>query len=122
MTPSRAICSRNLMAAPPDAATDLPRPPTPLIGRERELTDLATLLRESGVRLVTLTGPGGIGKTRLSLELARSLAPEYADGARFVDLSPLPAPSLVPAAVAAATGVALSGQADPIAELAAALA
>jgi predicted ATPase/class 3 adenylate cyclase len=60
----------------------LPEPSTELLGRERELSDLVGLLRAS--RVVTMTGPGGVGKTRLATEVARTLAPEFPDGAAFV--------------------------------------
>jgi hypothetical protein len=60
--------------------TNLPAQPTPLIGREREIAMLAALLRGAGVRLVTLTGPGGAGKTRLALQVAAELLDDFADG------------------------------------------
>ena len=82
----------------------LPAPPTALVGRERELAEAAALLRNDA-RLVTLTGPGGIGKTRLALELARGLEPEFGDGAALVRLATVDDPALVPAAVAQAVGV-----------------
>jgi predicted ATPase/DNA-binding SARP family transcriptional activator len=83
----------------------LPVPPTELIGREPELSDLAQLVTEPGVRLVTVTGPGGIGKTRLVLELASRLAGRFQDGVFFIDLSPLQDSSLVLSEVARALGV-----------------
>jgi predicted ATPase/DNA-binding SARP family transcriptional activator len=83
----------------------LPAPATPLVGREVELAELAALLRD-GSRLVTLTGAGGIGKTRLALELAHDLAERFADGVHFVDLSHLTDPELVPGAIAGGLGLA----------------
>jgi predicted ATPase len=68
--------------------TNLPRPATPVLGRSKELADAASLLRD-GARLVTLTGPGGIGKTRFALELAGELLEDAADGVWFADLAPL---------------------------------
>src|SRR6185503_16144804 len=65
---------------------NLPAPPTPLVGREREIEELAGMLRGEA-RLVTLTGPGGTGKTRLALGAADALLDDFADGAHFVDLS-----------------------------------
>jgi predicted ATPase len=84
---------------------ELPRPAYPLVGRKRELADLEALLCTEDVRLVTMTGPGGTGKTRLALELARRVASAYADGVRFVGLAPLADHGLVLAAIAQATGV-----------------
>jgi predicted ATPase/DNA-binding SARP family transcriptional activator len=76
----------------------VPIPLTPLIGRQRETAEVLAHL--TSARLVTLTGPGGIGKTRLSLQVAGLLAPDLADGAWFVDLAPIQSPDLVPQVVA----------------------
>ncbi len=74
---------------------NLPTPPTPMIGRERELERLQDLLLDPGVRLVTVTGPGGIGKTRLALEAAWQAAEDFADGVCFVSLAAIRDPQLV---------------------------
>src|SRR5215217_6519059 len=84
---------------------NLPHQPTPLLGRERELGEIADLLRHEVVHLVTLTGPGGVGKTRLALQAAADLLEVFADGAFFVELAPLADPLLVPSTVASALGV-----------------
>ena len=73
--------------------TNLPAQPTALIGRERELADVATCLAEA--RLVTLTGPGGTGKTRLALQVGAELIERYASGIFFVALAPVADPALV---------------------------
>src|SRR5262252_671984 len=78
----------------------LPVPATPLVGRDREATSIEDLVVREGVRLVTLTGPGGVGKSRLVVEAARRLGPGFADGVRFVDLSAVSAADLVAAAIA----------------------
>lgn len=62
---------------------------TATIGRAREIAGMAALLRQEEIRLVTLTGPGGVGKTRLSLEVARTLQEDFADGVFFTSLAPL---------------------------------
>ena len=78
----------------------LPVPPTPLVGRRLEIAAITALLRENGVRLVTLTGAGGTGKTRLALAAAAELAPELRDGALFVDLAPVADPRLLASTIA----------------------
>jgi predicted ATPase/transcriptional regulator with XRE-family HTH domain len=85
----------------PSAA--LPLPLTTFVGRGQELADLRALL--AGHRLVTVTGPGGIGKTRLALQVVAELAEHSPDGVRLVELAALTDPRLVPQAVAAAVGV-----------------
>jgi len=86
----------------------LPVPATPLLGREEEAAAIEGLVAGEGVRLVTLTGPGGVGKTRLMVEAARRLGPRFPDGARFVDLAPVSAPDLVAPAIAAGLGLSTS--------------
>ena len=91
----------------------LPRPPTPLIGRERELAQLCALVLRDDVGLVTLTGPGGTGKTRLAIAVAARLEAAFPDGVQFVALGPLTDPGLVPSTVATALGVRLNGGGAP---------
>jgi predicted ATPase/transcriptional regulator with XRE-family HTH domain len=87
------------------ALASLPRPPTRLIGRETEVAALSALLAQDDVRLVTLTGPGGTGKTHLALEVAAGVSGRYRDGVFFVDLSALTDPDLVMQTIAATLGV-----------------
>jgi predicted ATPase/DNA-binding winged helix-turn-helix (wHTH) protein len=103
-----------LVAAAPPAAgdavvspTNLPQPVSGLIGRDAEVEEVSNLARAG--RLVTLTGAGGIGKTRLALAVARRLLPHFPDGVWLAELSPLSDPGLVPATVAAAAGLELGG-------------
>ncbi len=86
----------------------LPTAPTPLVGRERELEEAAALLERSDVRLLTLTGPGGIGKTRLALELAHRFA-DRPGGAAFVQLATINDGALVAPAIAQALTVSEVG-------------
>src|SRR6201999_515266 len=87
------------------AAGALPVPPTPLVDREQEVPAVRELVRGAGVRLVTLTGPGGSGKTRLAVETAARLQPDFADGVRFIELASVRAAELVPGALAAGLGL-----------------
>jgi predicted ATPase/class 3 adenylate cyclase len=92
---------------------NLPTQATPFLGREREVADVVALLRSADARLVTLTGPGGTGKTRLALQAAAELLDAFPDGVFFVPLAPLTDPELVPSAVAGALGLREEGGRSP---------
>jgi predicted ATPase len=88
-----------------DHAASLPATSTSFVGREREIGAVIELLDRDDTRLLTLTGPGGTGKSRLALQVGAALLDRFADGVYFVPLSPVADPSLVPTAVAEVLGV-----------------
>lgn len=112
-----------LAVVPPPVAWPgvLPRPLTPLVGREREVAAIANLLASDPVSVVTLLGPGGVGKTRLAIAAATSLQDVFTDGVAFVDLSPITDESLVIPTIAQALGVNEAGGQPVTAQLNAAL-
>ncbi len=86
-----------------------PRPLTLLIARDRELAAVVSLVRDPAVRLLTLTGPGGVGKTRLAIEAATVVASDFPDGVIFIDLSPVRNPGLVMSTIADCFGLRDTG-------------
>src|SRR5215213_1478726 len=84
---------------------NLPLEPTPFLGREDHVARIVELLGRDDVRLLTVTGPGGVGKTRLGVQAAADLLEHFPDGVWFIDLSALDDPTLVPAAIAGVLGV-----------------
>ena len=100
------------VGAPPsmDGAIAVPTALTALIGRGRELEAVVGLLSDDDVRLVTITGPGGIGKSRLAIEAANRVRSAFPGGVVFVDLAPVTNPALVPRAIAEALGIRDNGE------------
>jgi predicted ATPase/DNA-binding SARP family transcriptional activator len=106
--------------APPRAASrqiDVPAPAVPLVGRESELADIRRILGAEDTRLLTLTGPGGVGKTRLAIEIARVVADDFEDGATFVALDSVSDAALVVPTIGRALGLAKPGDVDALDEL-----
>jgi predicted ATPase len=99
----------------------LPVSPNNLLGREGERTELRKLVVRDDVRLITLTGPGGIGKTRLALEVAKDAAPAFASGATFVSLGSIHDPTSLAAAIGDALGIEGSTDVEALGLLAVAL-
>ena len=109
--------SRESIPEEASPASTLPAPPTLLVGREREAEAVGELLLRDGVRLVTLTGSGGVGKSRLALEVGARLAPSFEDGVRFVELASVTAPELVASTLAGVLGLRRSGRRPQIEDL-----
>ena len=108
--------------APWNISANLPRSNLPimvtsLIGREKEIAEVHRYLLSSDVHLVTLTGPPGIGKTRLSIESARRALPDFSQGVFFVALAPLDSPALIPVTVAQAMGYVGAGNVSTMEQL-----
>jgi predicted ATPase/DNA-binding SARP family transcriptional activator len=99
---------------------NLPVPLSPLIGRDAELAELAALMRKPELRLLTIVGLGGMGKTRLALALAHSSRDAYADGVHFVPLAPLGGAALLPTAIAETLALPPDGD-DPLLRVTSAL-
>ncbi len=117
--PSKRIASPRTSSASTTPRTNLPVLPTPLIGRRRELEELSQLLRDPQCRLLTLVGPGGIGKTRLAIEVASHLQGVFADGVYFVSLAPVNATQFIVPVIADAIRFAFesASRADPKTQL-----
>lgn len=101
----------------PVPALRLPVQTTPFFGRDAEITALISLIRDEQTRLITLLAPGGMGKTRLALEVASRLGGDFTHGVSFVSLAQVASPENVVAAIAQTVGVVLAGQIDPAQQL-----
>jgi non-specific serine/threonine protein kinase len=111
---ARAVSDRD-----PDPRASLPRFLTPLVGREREVAALRLLLLQPEAPLVTLTGPGGVGKTRLAVRVGEEMAADFPSGAVFVPLAAIRDPGLVLPAIAGVLGVREAGDLPLVERLAA---
>jgi predicted ATPase/DNA-binding XRE family transcriptional regulator len=105
LVPTAPRESGKLPQAPTGSLNNLPAPVSSFIGREKELAAVREILSREDVRLLTLTGPGGTGKTRLALQAASGLADKFADGLYFIELAPLAIPALVTYEIAQALGI-----------------
>jgi len=107
-TPATQVSSTASLA-PTNPPHNLALPPTPFVGREAELSQLTAELQQPNVRLLTLVGPGGMGKTRLALELAQTQLAVYPDGVFLVALAGITNPAAIVSAIADAIGLGLQG-------------
>lgn len=117
---ARPMAQGKRWTAPPTQPNNLPSQLTTLLGREHEVMRLADYLARTDVRLLTLTGPGGVGKTRLALEVAEDVLDRFEDGVYLISLAPLREPVDMLSALASALGLRL-GNGSPDAEIATAL-
>lgn len=108
LTISRTLITREISEREESIPTNLPIQLTTFVGRQAEIGEITELLSGNS-RLVTLTGPGGMGKTRLALQTAIGCSDLYPDGIWFVDLTPLSTPELIPQIVASALGITEKG-------------
>lgn len=111
-TPAQGIADAPWLFSPAPARTNLPAAVTSLVGRETEIASIGEYLQSPDIRLVTLVGPPGIGKTRLSLESARAALSQFPDGVYFVALAPLDNASLIAPAIVQALGYVEAKQAS----------
>ncbi len=112
-TPTPVAADSQTSAIVPRRKHNLPAQPTPFVGRDTELQDIHKLLGEEGKRLITLLGPGGMGKTRLALEAGERFLSEFHDGVFFIKLATLNDPDLIISTIADAIDFDFSGNDDP---------
>jgi predicted ATPase/transcriptional regulator with XRE-family HTH domain len=110
---SRQLISQSVSSASTNPRINLPILPTPLIGRQHEVEELSRLLRDPQCRLLTLVGPGGIGKTRLAIETASHIQGDFADGVYFTPLAPVNSTRFILPVIADAVGFGFQG-ANPV--------
>src|SRR5205085_9833634 len=102
---SSAFSFRRMAGSEQDSTHHLPLPLTPLVGREREVAEICALVRRPEVRLLTLVGTGGVGKTRLGLAVAHAVLDDFTDGVCCVPLAPVSDPERVIAVIAQLLGL-----------------
>ncbi len=111
---SGVMSVKGLASPPAQLSSNLPAPSTQFIGRETALGDIKNLLLQPQVRLVTLTGPGGTGKTRLGLQVGQTMQEHFSHGVYFIDLAAIRDPDLVVTTAAHAIGIREGGGRSPL--------
>lgn len=114
---ARGVSSEAVPRPPTEGVFRLPTPSTPFFGREREIAMISGMLASREVRLLTLTGPGGVGKTRLAIQTASTCGTEFPDGVFFVPLASIRNPELVPSALHKALGLKESGISELVSQV-----
>jgi len=117
VTPTPTTVSSQVRQSQITPTHNLPQSPTAFVGREAELTELATLIDDDAIHLITLIGPGGIGKTRIALETAHRHLNQFSDGIYYVPLAPLNNPEHLVSTLADNINFTFSGSEDPQKEL-----
>lgn len=119
-SPSPTQTPLNLEPSPHVRRLNVPLPPRPtssFVGRSLELEQITHLLSQEGCRLLTVTGPGGVGKTRFALQATQKLARNYPNGAYFIPLDSLTSPDFIPTSLVKALGLELRGQEDALTQV-----
>ncbi len=117
ITPTPTTASSQVRQSKIVASSNIPQPPTAFVGREAELSELATLINDESIRLITLLGTGGIGKTRIAIETASRHQTEFRDGIYYVPLAPLTTPDHIVTTIADNINFTFGGSDSPTDEL-----
>lgn len=116
-SPETILPAPSVLTSTDQGLHNLPAQPTPFVGREAELAELARLIADDSTRMLAILGPGGVGKTRLSLEAGRAALDQFENGVYFIELAPLSQSADIPSTVAEAVGVPVQDGQDLLAQV-----